>query len=59
MSNPLKSKTELAEEACEIIELAIADIEKLSRAFGVIDEVCQEFNSPFIQLEDEPESRLN
>ncbi len=31
-----------SEDACEIIELAIGDLETLTRAFHVIKEVCEE-----------------
>ena len=33
-------------EACEIIELAIDELELLTRAFTVIEEVCEHMNSP-------------
>ncbi len=31
-------------EACEIIELALDELELLTRAFQVIDDVCKELN---------------
>lgn len=39
-----KKVVQSAEDALEIIELALGDIETLTRAFHVIDEVCQEMN---------------
>ena len=43
------------EEATEIIELAIEDIDVLTRAFEVINEVCEEMVDPYVVLEPGPE----
>jgi hypothetical protein len=37
-----KKTPQTAQDALEIIELALSDLETLTRAFHVIDEVCQE-----------------
>lgn len=42
------------EEAFEIIELAIDDINLLARAFDVINEVCQQRDETQIQVESAP-----
>ncbi|MCB0309940.1 MAG: hypothetical protein KDD42_01815 [Bdellovibrionales bacterium] len=42
------------EDALEIIELACDDLDLLTRAFLVIEEVCQELQQPAIDLTDHP-----
>jgi len=39
-----------ASDACEIIELAIGDLEMLTRAFRVIQDVCEERSNDEISL---------
>ncbi len=47
------------EEALEIIELASSDIEVLTRAFNLINEICEERNQQAEATEDkEPEEPL-
>ena len=41
-------------EALEIIELAINDLDLLARAFDVINEACQELQNPQINLDAPP-----
>lgn len=42
-------------EALEIIELAIDDLELLTRAFSVIEEVCDHMNDPHLELPEQQE----
>jgi hypothetical protein len=49
-SNTSPKVAKNASEACEIIELAIGDLEMLTRAFQVIQDVCEERNSEEISL---------
>ena len=55
MSNKLKNQNSSAEqEVFEIIELAIDDLELLTRAFNMITDVCSEVSNPEIALDDFP-----
>lgn len=45
-------------EALEIIELAIDDLETLTKAFNMISRVCEEMNNPHIDFSDDVESGL-
>lgn len=56
MSKPnLNNEADLKEEAFEMIELAIDDLDTLTRAFNMIEEVCNELQHPRIYIEDKPE----
>lgn len=47
------------DEAFEIIELAIDDINLLVRAFDVISEVCEGKEEPRIHLDQAPAAKLH
>ena len=50
----------IEKESFEIIELAIDDINTLTRAFEVISQVCEELNHPNIRLDESPaKQRVN
>lgn len=44
--------------ALEIIELAIDDLETLTRAFNVIKDVCEELNNPHLCVRSDVKSSL-
>ena len=53
MSKKFKNQSSQAEqEVFEIIELAIDDLELLSRAFTMINDVCTELSNPELALDD-------
>jgi hypothetical protein len=55
MSKKLEDPRHEAEaQAFEIIELAIDDVNLLTEAFDVINQVCKELNDPAINLEPAP-----
>jgi hypothetical protein len=57
LASPIQSKSD---EAFEMIELAIDDIDLLTRAFSVIAEVCDEANGePSHPLDKAPEFILH
>ena len=43
-------RTKHSEIGCEIIELAIGDIESLTRAFEVIKKACEELSDPEVVI---------
>lgn len=47
-----KQNTQAEQEVFEIIELAIDDLELLSRAFTMINDVCSELSNPELAIED-------
>ena len=47
-----KDPTRLQEEAFEMIELAINDIEDLAEAFDTIAEVCETSHRPYVSLDE-------
>lgn len=47
-----KQNTQAEQEVFEIIELAIDDLELLSRAFTMINDVCSELSNPELAVED-------
>ncbi len=61
MSKIAKSNPGIEESsALEIIELAIDDLETLTRAFNVIKDVCDELNNPHLSIRrDIKESLIN
>lgn len=60
MSKAIKnSGNEKETEAFEIIELAIDDVDLLTRAFDVIKNVCDEANNPRIVFEHDIEKVVN
>lgn len=60
MSKAIKNSAHEKEtEAFEIIELAIDDIDVLTRAFDVIKNVCDEVNDPRIAFESDLEKTIN
>lgn len=50
MSFKSKNNSPSEEQVFEIIELAIDDLETLTRAFHVISDVCEELNSPRLEF---------
>ncbi len=46
-------------EATEIIELSIADIDLLTRAFDVITEACNQLQNPTVKSEQPPRIMIN
>jgi hypothetical protein len=55
MSKSIKETSNQNEhEAFEIIEMAIDDLEVLTRAFNVISEVCEELNNPRLNFDSQP-----
>jgi hypothetical protein len=52
MSAKSKVNTEAQDQIFEIIELAIDDLELLTRAFNVISEVCEETSHPELRFDD-------
>jgi len=52
MSHKSKENSSANEEIFEIIELAIDDLELLTRAFNLIDAACEEINHPNLVLDD-------
>ena len=61
MAKPAKEQVvESRDDVCEIIELAIDDIDTLTRAFEMISAVCAELSTPAIDFGDEiPEEAIN
>lgn len=62
MSKTPKSaeQTTLENEAFEMIELAMGDLDTLTRAFNLISEVCEEGNRPArISVEAPPKNLVN
>ncbi len=53
-----KEKSAAQEEIFEIIELAIDDLETLTRAFEVIGNVCEELQAPNMLVDVLPEKEL-
>jgi hypothetical protein len=47
-----------ADETCEIIETAIAEIDLLTRTFTLIQEICEESNTSVAPFLYEPPERL-
>lgn len=58
MSKAQKKQENTESEATEIIELAIDDIELLTRTFNTIADVCKELNNPSPRLESAPRKEL-
>ena len=52
------SQPTLENEAFEMIELAIGDLDTLTRAFNLISEVCEEGNTPSRICVDTPPKNL-
>ena len=46
------------QDAFEIIELAVNDLETLTRAFEMISDVCRELEDPHVYFEDKPRETL-
>ncbi len=60
MQKKEKNTEEVKTEACEIIELAINDIETLARAFDLIATVSSKLPNPQLRFDtDKPESAIN
>lgn len=62
MANTTKKVVTSEQDAFEIIETAIEDMETLRRAFDLISDVCKEFNAHQTQQElfiDHPKALLN
>ena len=60
MSKKEKEIAETKTEACEIIELAINDIETLARAFNLIATVSKDLPNPELRFDaDKSESVIN
>lgn len=49
----MSPKEKQSEQACEIIEVAIDEIELLTRAFETISEVCEDREEPHIALDED------
>lgn len=61
MSKPLKDTAASTEnEAFEMIELALGDLETLTRAFDLISEICEERdNASALSLDMPPKNLVN
>lgn len=61
MSKPLKnSSADTENEAFEMIELALNDLDALTRAFDLISEICEEREpASILSLETPPKNLVN
>jgi hypothetical protein len=58
MSKKLDSQDTQESQALEIIETTIDNLDLLTRAFDVINEVCREANNPVVNFDSAPPKLL-
>ena len=55
----MKDTKQVESDAFEMIELAIDDLDLLTRAFEVINEACEELQNPRVQINTPPRVMIN